>query len=85
MASGHPTFAPKAAVNLGFVLFNDLHDAAGAREAFEVALQSGDQEQVGLAAMNLAAMDQLGLNAPRDRVMTRTMTASTSQRTATRR
>jgi tetratricopeptide (TPR) repeat protein len=60
MASGHPTFAPKAAVNLGFVLFNDLHDAAGAREAFEVALQSGDQEQVGLAAMNLAAMDQLG-------------------------
>jgi tetratricopeptide (TPR) repeat protein len=59
MASGHPTFAPKAAVNLGFVLFNDLHDQAGAREAFEVALRSGDQEQAGLAAMNLAAMDQL--------------------------
>jgi hypothetical protein len=31
----------------------------GARQAFEVALRSGNEEQARLAAMNLAAMDQL--------------------------
>ena len=59
MASADSVFAAKAAVNLGFILFNDLHDETGARQAFEVALRSGNEEQAGLAAMNLAAMDQL--------------------------
>jgi hypothetical protein len=58
------------------VLFNDLHDEIGARQAFEVALRSGNEEQARLAAMNLAAMDELaaerakgqGYNAYDDRV-----------------
>jgi tetratricopeptide (TPR) repeat protein len=31
MASADSVFAAKAAVNLGFILFNDLHDEIGAR------------------------------------------------------
>lgn len=58
------------------MLFNDLHDEIGARQAFEVALRSGNEEQARLAAMNLAAMDELaaerakaqGNNAYDDRV-----------------
>lgn len=59
VATAHPEFAPRAAVNLGFVLFNSLGDDAGAREAFESAARSGHPEQSRLAEGNLAAMAAL--------------------------
>lgn len=52
-------FGPKAATNLGFVLANDLHDLQGARQAFQVAIASGDPQQAQIAAQNLRAMDEL--------------------------
>lgn len=57
--SGHAEFAPKAAVNLGFVLFNHVGDVAGAEQAFRAAVASGHPEQAQLATMNLASMRQL--------------------------
>jgi Tfp pilus assembly protein PilF len=57
--SGHPELTPKAAVNLGFVLFNQLGDAAGAVKAFERAIAFGHPEQTKLATMNLEAMRTL--------------------------
>jgi tetratricopeptide (TPR) repeat protein len=59
MTLGHPQFAPKAAVNLGFVLFTELGDLPGARAAFAAAIASGHPVQAPLAASNLAAMDQV--------------------------
>jgi hypothetical protein len=56
MASADPSSPQK---RRSICAFNDLHDEVGARQAFEVALRSGNEEQAGLAAMNLAAMDQL--------------------------
>jgi tetratricopeptide (TPR) repeat protein len=59
MATSDPTFAPKAATNLGFVLANYLGDPAGARRAFEAAIASGDPQQAPLAKQNLRVMDEL--------------------------
>lgn len=52
-------FAPKAATNLGFVLANHLGDPAGARQAFQAAIASGDPVQARLAADNLSVLDEL--------------------------
>jgi CheY-like chemotaxis protein len=64
VASQHPEFAPKAAVNLGFVLYNDLGDLSGATAAFETAITSGHPQQTPLAIANLRAMQQLALEVP---------------------
>ena len=55
----HPELSSRAAVNLGYVLFNDLGQAEEAEAAFQVAIDSSDAEQAGLARQNLAAMRQL--------------------------
>jgi tetratricopeptide (TPR) repeat protein len=64
VASQHPEFAPKAAVNLGFVLYNDLGDISGATAAFETAIASGHPQQAPLALANLRAIQQLALEVP---------------------
>ena len=60
VASRHPEYAPKAAINLGFVAFQDLGDRARAREAFRTAMTFGNPEQSALAQQNLLALDQIG-------------------------
>lgn len=56
IASGHQEYAAKAAVNLGFVLFDQAGDIEGAREAFRAAIATGHPEQAPLAARNLEAL-----------------------------
>lgn len=40
----HPELSPRAAVNLGYVLFNDLGQVEDAEAAFQVAIDSSDAE-----------------------------------------
>jgi len=58
MASADPVFAAKAAVKLGFVL-SMISMTRSAPDKRSRSRWSGNEEQAGLAAMNLAAMDQL--------------------------
>jgi tetratricopeptide (TPR) repeat protein len=53
--SGSPKLASRAAVVLGAILL-ESGDRAGAREAFQRALEGGDPEQAGYAAANLGRM-----------------------------
>ena len=55
----HPELSPRAAVNLGYVLFNQAGMVEEAEEAFQIAIDSDDAEQAQLARQNLAAMRQL--------------------------
>jgi tetratricopeptide (TPR) repeat protein len=65
MATEDVEVGPKAAVNLGFVLFSEVGDAAGAEEAFATAIASRHPEQAPLAARNLEALRALqGSGAP---------------------
>ena len=55
----HPEIGPRAAVNLGFVLFTELGQIEQAEAAFQVAIDGSNPEQAALARQNLAAMRQL--------------------------
>lgn len=55
-ASSDVELRAKAAVNLGFVLFNHLDDPAGAETAFRAAIAVGHPEQSRIAAGNLGAL-----------------------------
>jgi tetratricopeptide (TPR) repeat protein len=55
----HSELSPRAAVNLGYVLFNQAGMVEEAEEAFQIAIDSDDAEQAQLARQNLAAMRQL--------------------------
>ena len=55
----HLELSPRAAVNLGYMLFNDLAQVEEVEAAFHVAIDSSDAEQAQLARQNLAAMRQL--------------------------
>ena len=59
VASRHPELGPRAAVNLGYVLFNMLGEVDEAAAAFQVAIDGPDPGQAALARQNLAAMRQL--------------------------
>jgi tetratricopeptide (TPR) repeat protein len=55
----HPELSPKAAVNLGYVLFNQAGMVEEAEAAFQIAIDSDNAEQARLARQNVAAMHQL--------------------------
>ena len=55
----HPEIGPRAAVNLGFVLFTELGQVEQAEAAFQVAINGSDPEQAQLGRQNLAARRQL--------------------------
>jgi len=75
----HPEIGPRAAVNLGFVLFTELGQVEQAEAAFQVAINGQDPEQAQLGRQNLAAMRQLAADRRQGACVT---TASRSPRTS---
>jgi Flp pilus assembly protein TadD len=59
MALNDVEFRAKASVNLGFMLFNQMGDVEGAREAYIQAVATGHPQQSVLARKNLEALEAL--------------------------
>ena len=64
LAADRSEYTARAALNLGFVLFNQLGDVAGAEQAFQLAIETGQPDQARMAALNLAAMRHLARTGP---------------------
>jgi TPR repeat protein len=60
--SGHPEWAPRAAINLGILRENFLNDVAGAGRAYQQVIDSGHRECAPKAAMRLGVLRETKLN-----------------------